>query len=159
VLVLKVIGVATERDDHDRAAELDSPSAGERGIPFDAVCTGCGKVRVKRADEDSDNPTSFKHVCHRCKTATWWNPIRTLTGLMRMNDHPAVEGKMRAGPEVARHERPRWRRSERHVPTVVTVHTFVSDLQSRIDYCSFELFARAIDTVGARRILHPTPEQ
>jgi len=92
-----VIGVASEPADRDRTAELDAPESGERGIPFDAVCTGCGQVRVKRADEDPDSPTSFKHVCHRCKTATWWNPIRTLTGLMRMNEHPAVEEKNESG--------------------------------------------------------------
>lgn len=83
--------MASEPADCDRVAEFDAPTAGERGIPFDAVCTGCGQVRVKRADEDPDTPTSFKHVCHRCKTATWWNPVRTLTGLMRMNGYPAIE--------------------------------------------------------------------
>jgi len=97
VPVLEVIGVATERYDRNRAAELDAPESGERGIPFDAVCTGCGQIRVKRANEDPENPTSFKHVCHRYRTATWWNPIRTLTGLMWMNDHPAVEGKNESG--------------------------------------------------------------
>jgi len=89
--------VAADQEGRDRAAELDAPAAGERGIPFDAVCTGCGQIRVKRADEDPDNPTSFKHVCHRCRTATWWNPIRTLTGVMRINEHPAVEGKNESG--------------------------------------------------------------
>ncbi|SNZ06442.1 hypothetical protein SAMN06269185_1172 [Natronoarchaeum philippinense] len=84
--------MASEPSDRNRAAEFDAPEAGERGIPFDAVCTGCGQVRVKRADEDPDNPTSFKHVCHKCQKSTWWNPIRTLTGLMRQNGHPAVEG-------------------------------------------------------------------
>jgi hypothetical protein len=87
-----VIRVATERDDRDRVAEFESAAAGERGIPFDAVCTGCGQTRVKRADEDPENPTSFKHVCNKCKKATWWNPVRTLTGLMRMNEHPYVAG-------------------------------------------------------------------
>jgi len=87
-----VIGVATEQEDRDLEAEAAAPEAGYRGIPFDAVCTGCGQTRVKRADEDPDNPTSFKHICNKCRKATWWNPIRTLTGLMRMNEHPSVAG-------------------------------------------------------------------
>jgi|GEM_PF-3933218 len=85
-----MIAVATDQEDRDLVAEFDAPAARGRGIPFDAVCTECGQGRVKRADEDPDNPTSFKHACHRCKTATRWNPIRTLTGLMRMNGHSAV---------------------------------------------------------------------
>jgi len=79
-------------DDRDLEAEAAEPEAGECGIPFDAVCTGCGRTRVKRADEDPENPTSFKHSCKKCKTVTWWNPVRTLTGLMRMNEHPYVAG-------------------------------------------------------------------
>jgi hypothetical protein len=77
-------------DDRDLEAEAAAPEAGHRGIPFDAVCTGCGRTRVKRADEDPDNPTSFKHSCKKCRKVTWWNPISTLTGLMRINEHPAL---------------------------------------------------------------------
>lgn len=86
-----MIAVTTDQEDRERATELNAPESGERGIPFDAVCTGCGQVLVKRADEDPDDPTSFEHVCHRCRAATWWNPIQTLTGLMRQNGHPAIE--------------------------------------------------------------------
>lgn len=83
--------MATEDAERDVESEADAPEAGEVGIPFDAVCTGCGQTRVKRADEDPDDPTSFKHACHRCKTVTWWNPVRTLSGLMRSNGHPELE--------------------------------------------------------------------
>jgi len=83
--------MVTDQKGRDRAAELDAPTAGERGIPVDAVCTGCGQIRVKRPDEDQDDPESFKHVCYRCKTTTWWNPNRTPTGLMCQNGHPAIE--------------------------------------------------------------------
>lgn len=80
----------------DRAAELASPSAGQVGIPVDAICVGCGRTRVKRArPAEMDQPihvdptaleasdlTSFKHVCHPCGGATWWNPVAVLTGLL-----------------------------------------------------------------------------
>ncbi len=79
-------------DGRDRDAELDDPRAGHRGIPVDAVCTGCKRIKVKRApDPDIDvddrdlepaDLTSFKHVCHPCGTATWWNPISVLSGLI-----------------------------------------------------------------------------
>ncbi|THE64503.1 hypothetical protein D8Y22_12735 [Salinadaptatus halalkaliphilus] len=82
--------------DRDLEAELESPRAGQSGIPIDAVCTGCGRVRVKRAEpeEMGQHPqidpmaleatdcTSFKHVCHPCGSATWWNPVAVLTGLI-----------------------------------------------------------------------------
>lgn len=79
--------------------ELESGAAGHRGIPVDAVCTGCKKMRVKRApvpeeidleeiDPDDlddrekieDALNSFKHVCHRCQGAEWWNPVSYLLG-------------------------------------------------------------------------------
>ncbi len=31
---------------------------------------------------EANDCTSFKHVCHRCQGATWWNPIAILTGLL-----------------------------------------------------------------------------
>ena len=65
-----MFAAATDREGRNHAAELDAPEAGERGVPFEAVYTGCGQVRMKRADEDPDTPTSFEHVWHRCKTAT-----------------------------------------------------------------------------------------
>ncbi|QSG02534.1 hypothetical protein [Natranaeroarchaeum sulfidigenes] len=84
--------MSTEVDgDRDLEAEAAEAEAGEVGIPFDAICTGCGQTRVKRADEDPENPSSFKHVCHQCGGVTWWNPLSTLTGLMRSNGHPALD--------------------------------------------------------------------
>ncbi|WP_148680500.1 hypothetical protein [Halovivax ruber] len=82
--------------DRDLGAELASPRAGHRGIPVDAICTGCQTVHVKRvrpsevtkttdADPvtlDARALTSFKHVCYRCQTATWWNPTAVLSGLV-----------------------------------------------------------------------------
>lgn len=32
------------------------------------------------------NLTSFKHVCHRCGSATWWNPIAVLSGLFEREE-------------------------------------------------------------------------
>ena len=85
-----------ENQDRDLEAELASPAAGQVGIPVDATCGGCGRTRVKRADPmemgqhpqvdptilDATDCTSFKHVCHPCGGATWWNPVAVLTGLL-----------------------------------------------------------------------------
>ncbi|WIV67107.1 hypothetical protein [Natrialbaceae archaeon AArc-T1-2] len=84
-------------EERDLRAELEDDAAGHRGIPVDAICTGCRQVRVKRVSSDAithqpqadpisleaSDLTSFKHVCHRCQTATWWNPVAVLTGLVR----------------------------------------------------------------------------
>lgn len=81
--------------DRNREAELASAEAGHVGLPVDAICTGCRRVHVKRAapedvglpadvepaDADADALTSFTHVCHRCGSATWWNPVAVLSGL------------------------------------------------------------------------------
>lgn len=79
-------------------SELDA-AAGEIGIPVDAVCTGClsetgtRRVRIKRATleelgvddlEDAEGRT-FRHVCHRCKGAEFWNVVAVLRGLMQPN--------------------------------------------------------------------------
>ncbi|MDQ2052471.1 hypothetical protein RBH26_18565 [Natronolimnohabitans sp. A-GB9] len=88
--------MSVDRDDRDLEAELASADAGRVGIPVDAVCVGCGRTRVKRVDPaamDHDSqvdPTtleatdcaSFKHICHSCQAATWWNPVAVLTGLL-----------------------------------------------------------------------------
>ena len=90
------MSVDGDRDGRDLEAELESPAAGHFGIPVDAKCVGCGRVRIKRASlEELDqephvdpttleasNLTSFKHVCHPCGSATWWNPVAVLTGLL-----------------------------------------------------------------------------
>lgn len=77
-------------------SEFDA-SAGEVGIPVDAVCTGCfsetgnRRVRIKRASmeelgvddlEDAEGET-FRHVCHRCQGAEFWNVVAVLRGLMQ----------------------------------------------------------------------------
>ncbi|MFP8957173.1 hypothetical protein ACLI4Y_10615 [Natrialbaceae archaeon A-CW3] len=85
------------RGDRDLEAELARPEAGRVGVPFDAICTGCQHVAVKRAkpEDVGQHPqvdlerleasacTSFKHVCHRCRRCTWWNPVAVLAGLVR----------------------------------------------------------------------------
>ncbi len=65
----------------DIQRELADPEAGHRGIPVDARCVHCKKVRAKRAPEyvtDDDSRDTFKHVCHNCQRATPWNVIRVL---------------------------------------------------------------------------------
>ncbi|ELY50623.1 hypothetical protein [Natronorubrum bangense] len=90
------MSVDGDRDGRDLEAELESAGAGTVGIPVDAICVGCGRIRVKRSSlEELDQKlhvdpdtleasdlTSFKHVCHPCKGATWWNPVSVLTGLL-----------------------------------------------------------------------------
>ncbi|SNZ06185.1 hypothetical protein SAMN06269185_1078 [Natronoarchaeum philippinense] len=68
-------------DDRDLEAEAAEPEAGHSGIPFDAVCVGCGQRRVKRCEQDPEDLTSFKHVCHECQSGTWWNPVQALPDL------------------------------------------------------------------------------
>lgn len=84
------------QDGRDLRGELESPESGHRGIPVDAICTSCKRVRVKRAARDevgvhpqidptaleSGDLNSFKHVCHPCQGTTWWNPVAVLTGLI-----------------------------------------------------------------------------
>jgi hypothetical protein len=89
--------VSTETD------QLD-PSAGEVGIPVDAVCTGClsetGKrrVRIKRAtreelgvdDLEEAEGRTFRHVCHRCEGAEYWNVVAVLRGLIQTDGGESV---------------------------------------------------------------------
>jgi hypothetical protein len=72
--------------ERDLQAEFREPAAGHVGVPFDAICTGCRQNRVKRAEEDPEDPKSFKHICENCQKVTWWNPIRTLTELLPEGD-------------------------------------------------------------------------
>ena len=91
--------MSTDREaSRDVIAEFQSAEAGYRGIPVDAVCTGCKQVRVKRvtpeeaglhpqvdpAQLEAGDLLSFKHVCHCCGSATWWNTKRVLTGLIEL---------------------------------------------------------------------------
>ncbi len=87
-----------DQDERDLEAELESATAGHVGIPVDAICVGCRQTRVKRANPEemgqhpqvdpttleAEDLTSFKHVCHRCEEATWWNPVAVLTGLVEL---------------------------------------------------------------------------
>ena len=83
------VAQSRDRDGRDYEAELASAAAGQVGIPVDAICVGCRRTQVKRADptEMGQHPqtdpidleatdcTSFKHVCHPCGGATWGNPV------------------------------------------------------------------------------------
>jgi len=90
------MSVDADRTDRDLEAELASAEAVKSGVPVDAVCVGCGRARVKRAsleemdqqpdadptDFEATDCTSFKHVCYGCQSATWWNPVAVLSGLL-----------------------------------------------------------------------------
>ena len=68
-------------------SETLGPKAGEYGVPVEAICVGCQQVRTKRcgntAPESIRLGESFKHVCHRCQTATYWNVREVLTEVSR----------------------------------------------------------------------------
>ncbi|QCS44098.1 hypothetical protein [Natrinema versiforme] len=85
-----------DRDDRDLEADPGTSTSGRVRVPVDAVCVGCGRIRVTRtsleameidpraalSDIDAADCTSFKHVCRSCRAITWWNPIAILTGLL-----------------------------------------------------------------------------
>jgi len=80
------------------AAEAMDARTGEVGLPVDAVCVGCRsdgykRIRVKRFSlselgveslEDAEGK-SFRHVCHRCQSSTYWNVVDVLHGLLASN--------------------------------------------------------------------------
>lgn len=57
-----------------------APSVGHAGPLLSARCTGCQKVSEKRTTEivGERSSGSFRHVCHSCRTATWWNVLRVI---------------------------------------------------------------------------------
>ncbi|GAB7011758.1 hypothetical protein [Halolamina salina] len=68
--------------------EALGPKAGEVGIPVDAICIGCSSSgrdrkttkRVTLDELDAEDPDeiktgTFRHVCHECQTATFWNVV------------------------------------------------------------------------------------
>lgn len=69
-------------DGRNIESELQDGKAGERGLPVDARCVNCKRVRSKliAGRDDPDDTSSFRHVCHgrNCRGVTWWNPIRVL---------------------------------------------------------------------------------
>ena len=42
-----------------------------------ARCVSCKEIRQKRTYTDVEDGSfgSFKHVCHNCQTATYWNTL------------------------------------------------------------------------------------
>lgn len=73
---------STDSAERDLEHELNHEQAGHVGIPVDARCVGCKRIRVKRAPaERIEKGLSFKHVCHRCQRATHWNVLRVLDSL------------------------------------------------------------------------------
>ncbi|WIV68716.1 hypothetical protein [Natrialbaceae archaeon AArc-T1-2] len=38
--------------------------------------------QIDPATLEARDLTSFKHVCHRCQTAAWWNPVAVRSGLI-----------------------------------------------------------------------------
>jgi hypothetical protein len=81
---------------NSREPPLERRATDRVRIPVDAICVGCVRTRAKHVrpeemsqDADVDpaaleatDLTSFKHVCHPCGSATWWNPVAVLSGLL-----------------------------------------------------------------------------
>lgn len=66
-----------------------SATSGECGVPVNAVCTGCSTERTKRAavekiDVERESG-SFKHVCHGCQKARWYNVLAIRWDLIETN--------------------------------------------------------------------------
>jgi len=43
-----------------------------------ARCVDCREVRTKKTYTDPDEMRSFRHVCHDCQRATWWNVLEVV---------------------------------------------------------------------------------
>lgn len=59
---------------------MSDAETGDRGVPVDAICTGCQNVSVRRVSE-AEAGGSFRHVCHRCRGVQWFNTVKRLRGL------------------------------------------------------------------------------
>ena len=60
--------------------DQEPDGSGHVGPLFRARCTQCQKVSLKRTTEvvGEDTYGSFKHSCHSCKGATWWNVLEVV---------------------------------------------------------------------------------
>lgn len=60
--------------------EIDDAKAGEVGVPVHARCVSCRRIRFKRVagEENVGETDTFKHVCHDCQQATYWNVLHVL---------------------------------------------------------------------------------
>ena len=64
------------------ADQLDQEPAGSGhvGPLLRARCTECRRVSLKRTARvvGETSSGSFKHVCHNCRGATWWNVLEVV---------------------------------------------------------------------------------
>lgn len=70
-------------DDHSATfqtarEERDSGLDSSHSTSVSARCVKCREVRRKETYTDTDLSRSFRHVCHTCQTATWWNVLQVL---------------------------------------------------------------------------------
>lgn len=78
------------RDDQDESDDVatdggtnvdkEPPAAGHAGPFLHARCTGWHKTSLKRTTRIVGETAtgSFKHSCHSCRRATWWNVLGVL---------------------------------------------------------------------------------
>ena len=62
----------TAREERDR--DLDT----SHSTLVSARCVECREIRTKKTYTDTDETRSFRHVCHDCQRATWWNVLEVV---------------------------------------------------------------------------------
>lgn len=85
------------------ALPIDPDGCSKIRVPVDAVCCGCGEVRVKNEPvRDPRRIGSFQQACKRCGTVEWHNTVSRLDGIAppvmfvraaRLELHDAANGE------------------------------------------------------------------
>jgi hypothetical protein len=60
--------------------DREPDGAGHVGPLLRARCTSCDAISLKRTERvvGETSSGSFKHVCHKCRGATWWNVLEVV---------------------------------------------------------------------------------
>lgn len=60
--------------------DQEPDGSGHAGPLLRARCTGCDAISLKRTTRVVGETAtgSFKHVCHKCRTVTWWNVLEVV---------------------------------------------------------------------------------
>lgn len=74
--------IARARSFFRGALPIDPDGCSKIRVPVDAVCCGCGEVRVKNEPvRDPRNIGSFQQACKVCGTVEWHNTVSRLDGI------------------------------------------------------------------------------
>lgn len=60
--------------------DREPDGSGHAGPLLRARCTDCTAISLKRTTRVVGETASgsFKHVCHKCRAATWWNVLEVV---------------------------------------------------------------------------------